>query len=64
MSAAVHAEDHQGGDDAPAEVTALPIWEHSDDCNCYPCREALMRMEILADPYYSGDYYAMFGDDE
>ena len=31
---------------------------------CRACAEEIMRAEIAADPYYRGDYYAMFGDDE
>lgn len=64
MSAAVHAEDHQGGDDAPAEVTAVDPMHHAETCGCYPCCEERLRQEIAADPYYSSDYYTMFGDDE
>lgn len=31
---------------------------------CARCAEECKRREIAADPYYSGDYFAMFGDDE
>jgi len=31
---------------------------------CGRCSEECKRREIAADPYYSGDYVAMFGDDE
>lgn len=30
---------------------------------CGDCRAEIARQEIAADPYYSGDNYAMFGDD-
>jgi len=30
---------------------------------CSACARELARAEIAADPYYRGDYYAMFGDD-
>lgn len=30
---------------------------------CTACRNELARAEIAADPYYRGDYEAMFGDD-
>lgn len=31
---------------------------------CGNCSVECKRREIAADPYYSGDYVAMFGDDE
>lgn len=31
---------------------------------CRNCAEECQRGEIAADPYYSGDYVTMFGDDE
>jgi hypothetical protein len=31
---------------------------------CTECSLEIKRAEIAADPYFSGDYYAMFGDDE
>lgn len=31
---------------------------------CGNCSEECKRREIAADPYYRGDYFAMFGDDE
>jgi hypothetical protein len=31
---------------------------------CGECALEFARREIAADPYYRGDYYAMFGDDE
>lgn len=30
---------------------------------CRACTEEMRRAEIAADPYYRGDYVAMFGDD-
>jgi hypothetical protein len=30
---------------------------------CSACSRELARAQIAADPYYRGDYYALFGDD-
>lgn len=31
---------------------------------CGSCKARIISAEVAADPYYKGDYYAMFGDDE
>jgi hypothetical protein len=31
---------------------------------CQACHDEIQRRVIVADPYYQGDYLAMFGDDE
>jgi hypothetical protein len=31
---------------------------------CSDCRAEIVRQEIAADPYFAGDNYALFGDDE
>jgi hypothetical protein len=37
---------------------------HIDRPVCNGCREEIVRSEIAADPYYSGDDYGMYGDGE
>lgn len=44
--------------------TPLPAGPIEDWPVCTTCRFELARREIAADPYYRGDYFAMFGDDE
>lgn len=51
--------DHHG---VNAHTIDCPV--HSDRHVCAGCSAEITRQEIAADPYYRGDYYAMYGDDE
>lgn len=44
--------------------TPPPAWPIERWPVCTACSRELARAEIAADPYYRGDHYAMFGDDE
>lgn len=52
------------------DLTQGPYWGKGPAGHEYPgpvcsnCSAECKRMEIAADPYYSGDYTTMFGDDE
>jgi hypothetical protein len=44
--------------DSPTPAAPVEDWPV-----CAACSSELTRLEIAADPYYRGDYYAQFGDD-
>ncbi|MEY9909753.1 hypothetical protein ABIA35_005996 [Catenulispora sp. MAP12-49] len=57
--------DHHGaGPKAHTIDCVLPSPMAAGTYVCDNCRADIARQEIAADPYYSGDNYALFGDDE
>ncbi len=57
-------DDHHGaGPKVHTLDCALPSPMAENAYVCDNCRAEVQRQEIAADPYYSGDNYAMFGDD-
>jgi hypothetical protein len=54
-------DDHHG---TGPKVHTIECPAYRDRPVCDGCRAEILRQEIAADPYYSGDYAALYGDDE